>query len=102
MAFAMRPVGLLVVAILVIADAASGRRLQEPVTACESCRLRLDVATDKITYDVGEPIVISIRLTDVGSSPGRRSGAIGSDTRRAAIDVLRRAAKSERSNRHAF
>src|ERR1051325_4301838 len=69
MAFAMRPVGLLVVAILVIADAASGRRLQEPVTRCESCRLRLDVATDKVTYEVGEPIVISIRLTNVGSSP---------------------------------
>jgi len=67
MAFAVRRVGLLVVTILISTGAAVGGQAQEPVTRCESCRVRFDVETEKVTYEVGEPIVLSIRLTNVGT-----------------------------------
>lgn len=68
MATAVRPVGLLVVTILISAGAAVGRHAQEPVARCESCQLRFYIEADKATYEVGEPIVISIRLANVGTT----------------------------------
>jgi HEAT repeats len=35
--------------------------------ACDDCTLRLEVSADKATYEVGEPIIVSVQLTNVGS-----------------------------------
>jgi len=36
---------------------------------CDGCRLQFDLAVDKNSYEVGEPVVLSISLTNVGASP---------------------------------
>ena len=59
----------LIVTILISAGPAVGGHAQEPVARCQSCQLRLHVEAEKATYEVGEPIVISIRLTNVGTTP---------------------------------
>jgi HEAT repeat protein len=37
--------------------------------ACDGCRLRFDLALEKNSYEVGEPVLLSIRLTNIGASP---------------------------------
>jgi hypothetical protein len=64
----MRPARVLVIAVLTSTGAAIRAQAQQPVTRCESCQLRLDVQADKVTYEVSEPIVLSIRLTNTGTS----------------------------------
>jgi hypothetical protein len=68
MAVVVRPVWLLVVTVLISTGAAIRAQAPEPVTRCETCQLALDVQAEKVTYEVGEPIVLSIRLTNVGRS----------------------------------
>ena len=69
MAFAVRAVGLPVFMILIILGApAAGGQTPGPVTRCESCQLRLDLEVEKVTYEVGEPIVIAMRLDNVGTT----------------------------------
>src|SRR5262245_22310634 len=64
----MRFVELLIVAILISAGAAVGGHAQEPVARCQSCQLRFHVEAENTTCEVGEPIVISIRLANVGTT----------------------------------
>lgn len=42
-----------------------------PPPGCDPCEVRFDLALDKSTYEVGEPIVLKIRLTNIGSMPAR-------------------------------
>jgi len=39
--------------------------LQTP-SPCDDCRLRLALASDKSAYEVGEPITVSVELTNIG------------------------------------
>jgi hypothetical protein len=41
---------------------------QERAKACESCQVRFDLAVEKNTYEVGEPIQLSLRLTNLGTT----------------------------------
>ncbi len=42
-----------------------------PPAGCSPCDVRFDLALDKPAYEVGEPIVLKIRLTNIGSMPAR-------------------------------
>jgi len=52
----------------VVFAAASVVRGQEPAKVCELCQLRFDLAVEKNTYEVGEPIQLSLRLTNLGTT----------------------------------
>jgi hypothetical protein len=45
--------------------------LQEPAqgvsASCDDCALQFDLAADKAVYEVGEPIALSVQLTNAGS-----------------------------------
>jgi HEAT repeat protein len=41
---------------------------QEPAKLCELCQLRVDLTVERSTYEMGEPIQLSLRLTNVGAT----------------------------------
>jgi hypothetical protein len=41
---------------------------QVPVTRCDSCQLRFELKAENDSYEVGEPIVLSIHLINVGTT----------------------------------
>jgi hypothetical protein len=54
--------------LIILGAPAAGGQTPGPVTRCESCQLRLDLEVEKVTYEVGEPIVIAMRLDNVGTT----------------------------------
>jgi HEAT repeat protein len=54
--------------ILTVFAAVSVVRGQEPPNVCQLCQLRFDLAVERNTYEVGEPIQLSLRLTNLGTA----------------------------------
>jgi hypothetical protein len=68
MVLALRAVGVALVAILITIGTPVRAQTGAAVARCESCRLRFELRADKVTYEVGEPIVLAIRLANVGTT----------------------------------
>jgi hypothetical protein len=64
----MKAVACSVLTLTVVFAAASVVRGQEPAKDCALCQLRFDLAVDRNTYEVGEPIQLSLRLTNLGTT----------------------------------
>ena len=58
----------LCIILTVVFGAAGVVRGQEPAKVCESCQLRFDLAVERNTYEVGEPLQLSLRLTNLGTT----------------------------------
>jgi len=61
----MKAVACSVLILTVVFAAASVVRGQEPAKDCELCQLRFDLAVERNTYEAGEPIQLSLRLTNL-------------------------------------
>jgi hypothetical protein len=55
--------------VFLVAALQTGSARQEVAAPCDRCELRFDLAAEKPQYEVGEPIGLSIRLTNVGTRP---------------------------------
>jgi hypothetical protein len=55
--------------VFLVAALQAGLARQEVAAPCDPCELRFDLAADKQQYEVGEPIGLAIRLTNVGTRP---------------------------------
>ena len=64
----MKAVARSVLILTVVFAAAGVVRGQEPAKVCELCQLRFDLAVERNTYEVGEPIQLSLRLTNLGTT----------------------------------
>jgi hypothetical protein len=55
--------------VFLVAALQTGSARQEVAAPCDRCELRFDLAAEKPQYEVGEPIGLAIRLTNVGTRP---------------------------------